>query len=295
MKRDARLTPANGRVAHAALQGQVAAERFTEGERRRVAWVVAPLHRAPGVLQPLERQLVLHEVFQVLEERGGWSFGFAARDGFVGYLPSDALGPDTEAMTHVVCARQSYLASSPDLRVPDEVEPISFGTELSVSATHEAGRWGEVGRLRSEPHPFKTCTTAFVPMAHLRALDRPESDPVAVAERFLGTPYRWGGNSGFGIDCSGLVQAALMACHIPCPGDSDLQEATLGEALADGVPSRRGDLIFWPGHVAMCLDEVRIIHATAAFMQVVIEEREAAIARIEAAGEGPLTSRRRIS
>ena len=81
------------------------------------------------------------------------------------------------------------------------------------------------------------------------------TDPVAVAELFLGTPYLWGGNSRAGIDCSGLVQAALLACGIACPGDSDLQAAIRRHArLSRSSRSARGDLIFWKGHVAMVAD-----------------------------------------
>jgi cell wall-associated NlpC family hydrolase len=133
-----------------------------------------------------------------------------------------------------------------------------------------------------------------VPEAHLRPLDTPETDPVAVLKRFIGTPYVWAGNTGFGIDCSGLVQAALLACGQPCPGDSDLQEQALGRPLAAGEPLERGDLIFWKGHVAMAVDEATLIHANAHAMAVAYEGAATAIARIEAQGGGQTTSRRRF-
>jgi cell wall-associated NlpC family hydrolase len=129
-----------------------------------------------------------------------------------------------------------------------------------------------------------------VPKKHLRPLDRPFTDPAAVAQLLFGVPYLWGGNSVLGIDCSGLVQAALLACSVPCGGDSDLQEAVGSEAT--GEP-RRGDLVFWPGHVAMMVDGETLIHANAHHMAVAYEGLAAATLRIEAQSGGGVTARRR--
>ncbi len=238
---------------------------------------------APGRWQR-QRELVLHERFLVLEETADWAFGQAGRDGYVGYIRRDLLVPDPGMMTHVVWQRQSYLAPVPDLKhARDEIEPVSFGTELAVVATHENGRWAEVARLRPQTAraDHKHTWTLYVPTAHLRPIDRAEADPVAVAMRFLGVPYHWGGNSGFGIDCSGLVQAAHLACAIACPGDSDQQAARLGQPLPEGTPHARGDLVFWPGHVGIMVDPERVVHATAHHMAVVVEDLAAVMKRAE--------------
>jgi cell wall-associated NlpC family hydrolase len=158
-----------------------------------------------------------------------------------------------------------------------EIAALSFGARLTVLA--EAGRFAETPE-------------GFVPLVHLLPADSVMTDPVAVAEMFLGTPYLWGGNSRAGIDCSGLVQAALLACAIPCPGDSDLQARTVGTELAPDAPSHRGDLIFWKGHVAMVADSHRLIHANGHAMATVHEPMAAALDRIAATGTPVLTRRR---
>jgi cell wall-associated NlpC family hydrolase len=130
-----------------------------------------------------------------------------------------------------------------------------------------------------------TQSGAYVPAAHLAPLDWHETDFVAVAERFLGTPYLWGGKTALGLDCSGLVQVALTACGVSCPRDSDMQEAVLGTAVAADLSTlKRGDLIFWKGHVAIVRDRNSLIHANAYHMAVAIEPIADAVARIRDAG-----------
>ncbi len=274
---DWRLTPTNGRVAAQQLHGKVEAERFTDGEARQVSVPVCDLRKEPHTMRR-ERQLLFGDTFTVLEDRDGFAFGQSGRDGYCGYVRSADLQA-AQTATHIVGARGTHAYSAPNIKIP-EIMALSFGSKLSVE--DEDGRF------------VRTHEGHYLPWVHVRALDRPFSDPVAVAEVFLGTPYLWGGNSGAGIDCSGLVQAALLACGIGCPGDSDLQEQALGQPLSDVASTRRGDLFFWKGHVAMAVDDERLIHANGHTMSVAYEPIKATIARIEAAGEGPVTSRRRI-
>ena len=131
---------------------------------------------------------------------------------------------------------------------------------------------------------------------HLAELSAPEPDAVAVAERFLETPYLWGGRTSVGIDCSGLVQAALTAAGVPCPRDSDMQEATLGEAIAiDAEPLARGDLVFWKGHVGIMRDPATLLHANGWHMKVVSEPLIQARERVASSSGGEVTSVRRLS
>jgi cell wall-associated NlpC family hydrolase len=149
-----------------------------------------------------------------------------------------------------------------------------------------------------------TTTASFVPARHIAPLDFNESDFVAVAERFLDVPYLWGGKTSFGIDCSGLVQVTLAACGIRCPRDSDMQESDLkrGDAVSDSSTKhdgslddpKRGDLIFWQGHVAIVRDPQTLIHANAFHMAVALEPIREAIERIRAAGS-EVTSVRRMT
>ena len=269
---DPRLTPSNGRSAHVSLRGRVQAERFTEGTPCRIAWPLADLCTTPA--GPRTRQLLMGAAFTRLEARDGWAFGFAGRDGYVGWLCADALEPWADP-THRVAVAATHLYPAADLKAR-ETARLSLGALLTVTGRQCA---------------FAQTDRGFVPACHLRALDDAERDPVAVGERLIGSPYLWGGNSRDGIDCSGLVQIALHACGRDCPGDSDLQARALGTALPEGASLRRGDLVFWPGHVGWMMDEARLLHANAHHMAVAVEPLAEAAARI-ARESGAFTARR---
>ncbi|SIO32300.1 NlpC/P60 family protein [Vannielia litorea] len=273
MKLDRRLTPANSRVAAAALKGLVEAEAYVEGEAACVTAPVTDICRDPA--GDRERQLLMGARVVIYERIGNAAFVQSAADGYVGYVAQDDLGP-VVAPTHRVAARQSHLYPEPSIKTRERAS-LSFGAQVVVT--------GQEGELWQTP-------LGFIPRQHLVEIGT-RTDRREVAQLFLGTPYLWGGNSGAGIDCSGLVQAALWAEGHDCPGDSDMQEEAVGADLPLDAPVEPGDLFFWKGHVAMALDADRLIHATGHYMSTVIEPLAEALRRIEASGH-PLRSRRRV-
>lgn len=265
---DRRLTPATDRVS---LRGSgIARDTETDGRSLRVAAALTDLRRVPGGAR--DRQLLHGADVTLIEERDGWSFVQAAADGYCGWVVLSALTGERPAITHRVTAPATHLYPVPDFKQPERTS-LPMGARLAVRDIE--------GRFARLADGF------FVPVQHIS--DRPADDPAEVALHLLGTPYLWGGNSRAGIDCSGLVQAALHGAGIACPGDSDLQRG----AFPATETIRRGDLLFWPGHVAMALDAATMIHATAWTMSVITEDISAAIARIDASGDGPFLGARR--
>ncbi len=238
----------------------------------RVTQPVADLCRTPDGAR--DRQVIYGDVVTVLHDANGWSYVQATKDGYCGHMQSGALGPSQEA-THAVSVPATHVYAQPDFKSQDRFS-LSHASRVRVTERTEK---------------FAATSAGYIPLIHLAALGKPQSDPAEVAALYLGTPYLWGGNSRWGIDCSGLVQAALLGCAIPCPGDSDMQE-TLGVEATGGY--QRNDLLFWKGHVALVCDAQTLIHANAAHMATVLEPIEVALKRIEQQGDGRPTAHRRI-
>ena len=275
---DPRINPFRPEIAAAYLQGQVEANRFVEGVSHEVLEPIMALRRTPSHEARLDTQALLGErviVYETTDE--GWAWGQLETDGYVGWLSAGALGKTGKAPTHKVAVPRTLGFPGPDIKMPPAVA-LPMGARLAITKQDER---------------FAVTVNGWhLPLAHLAPIKARQADFVAIAEEFLHAPYLWGGKTLLGIDCSGLVQVALQAAGHACPRDSDMQEMALGRLSSLGE-LRRGDLVFWKGHVAIARDGETLLHANAHQMAVAIEPAVDAIARSKAAGSD-VTSVKRI-
>ena len=288
---DARLNAFRPDLADLALRDRVDAARFVPGLPYRVTAAQAPVRSGPSAHSTLLTEALCGEAVRVFERNDdGWAWAQLRRDRYVGWMPADALSEGEAAPaptpTHKVSALRTLVFSGPDIKTPP-LAGLPLGAELAVTGEAED----------SNARYALVAPTGAVVRQHLAPLDARETDWTAVAERFLGTPYLWGGKTSLGIDCSGLVQVALQACGIAAPRDTDMQEAALGVPLEEGPAERRlerGDLVFWKGHVGIMLDAERLLHANAFHMAVAFEPLRAAAERLSVRGAA-VTSIRRLA
>ncbi|WP_339756104.1 NlpC/P60 family protein [uncultured Hoeflea sp.] len=268
---DHRLYAYREDLADIRLEGLVTAERYAEGAPGEVIVPVADIRPRPDPGCSIDTQALLGEALRIFDISGGWAWVQLAADGYVGYVREEAIRQGSTSATHVVSVPRSFVYPGADLRFPHS-RVLSMGSRVRIVGDAET---------RGTPYALLEDGSAII-ATHLRPVgEAAAEDAVSVASRFLETPYLWGGRTGFGIDCSGLVQMALAMTGKSAPRDSDQQAAGLGaviEPQSDGL--QRGDLVFWKGHVGFLEDPDTLLHASGGTMTVTREPLQAAIDRI---------------
>jgi len=259
---DRRLTPARPDLAASHLKGQVDATQFADGAPSSVIRGRIALRAAPSDGAAQDSELLRGEAITVYERKNGWAWVQAKTDSYVGYVREAGLGPTAAAEARVI------LPLTPLLSAPDVKSPLRDLLPLNALL-----------HCQSLDGDFVATEDGFVSSRALAPLGQTAPDFVAVAEQFLGVPYVWGGKTFQGLDCSGLIQTSLQAAGISAPRDTDMMEQSLGETVL-GAKLKRGDLVFWKGHMGVMRDGEMLLHANAFHMQVASEPLVAAVERI---------------
>ena len=278
---DPRLTPARADLAADFLRGAIEATDYAKGVAKCVTAPSAPVHNAPDFAAGKSTELLMGEGFIIYEEKNGWAWGQAVLDDYVGYVPADALGLTNNPVSHKVAVLRTFLYAEPDLK-SQMLGGLSLGALVATGNIHDKFTQIESG--------------GWIFTDHLKTIADLEGDYLTTAIRFIGVPYLWGGRTSLGIDCSGLVQLALQAAGVGAPRDTDMQSLALGRDVEPNpAMMERGDLVFFPGHVGIMVDQGTLIHANAWDMMVSPHPLRFVVAEIAKEHDSPITCVRRLT
>jgi NlpC/P60 family/Bacterial dipeptidyl-peptidase Sh3 domain len=275
---DPRVNAFRADLADIALADHVLAQRYAQPVPRQCVAPFAPLLSAPDASASAVSQLLFGETFLALEIGPQFAWGYCAHDHYVGFAPLNALGDLLDAATHWVCYPLILVFAEPSIKSPVRAE-LTLGARLQLTPLDQS--------------PFlELAQGGFVHPRGVQPIGAWETDPVALAQRLIGTPYRWGGRGADGVDCSGLIQISLAACGMTAPRDSDMQRS-LGTDVTS-QPLQRGDLVCFPGHVGWMEDATLLLHANAFWMQTLIEPLTDVVGRLLDSVAEPIICVRRI-
>lgn len=273
---DPRIVAIRPDLADIAVAGTHFAPHYAAPMMRSCIVPAAPIRKAASSDAEQISELLFGEGFALLDLTGGWAWGYCLADHYVGYLAADALG-NPIAPSHRIRFPQAIVHSAAD--AGSNSQATLPGGALVMGCAQ--GDWVETAQ-------------GFLAETDVESLESIHPDPVALAETLIGTPYGWGGRSVAGVDCSGLMQIIWNAAGVQLPRDSDLQLAALDQHVAPDA-LRRGDMVFFPGHVGIMADPETIIHASRRWMAVKAEPLADVIARSAAKGhEPPVAGYRRV-
>lgn len=262
---DPRIHPYRTDIAADSLRGLINVPTYVAGSKLWLYHGLASIHKEPDFKSEQVSQLRHGDVFTFFEQKDEWLWGQCGRDGYVGYVMAQGFTEEPAAPTHRIKKQHSFLFPNPSIKDPP-MDTLTFFSGVEVVGGDE-----KFCQIKSG---------GFIHTHHLTPITEwQERDIVFTAGRMLGIPYLWGGNTSLGLDCSGLVQIACEAAGIACPRDSDMQAASLGEAVGDISKLHRGDFVFFPGHVGIMTDPAALLHANAYHGCVVVEPLADVVAR----------------
>ncbi len=230
---------------------------------------VAGMHSEPSVGAALVSQAIFSTNIKILADRGQW-LEVETPDGYSGWMESASVirldrPYATEGRIAHIESLFANLYREPDVTSHSPLLTLPYGARLEVTGEPEAEdrRWIEI-RLPDR-------RAAWIQRGDARFNNDALSigETIALARRFAGLPYLWGGTSTFGFDCSGFTQMLCRRRGVTIPRDAEPQARWDGVETIERAELRAGDLVYFSEtggkitHTGLYIGDGEFIHATA--------------------------------
>ena len=200
------------------------------------------IHKKPSKFSEVSSQLLYGEKFKILSKNKNWIKIKTSFDNYIGYIKN---------AQYVEKFKPNYKVSNLKAKIfkkPNSSSKnwLTLGSKLSV--------------IDENKNYIKIEKNKWIKKKDIKKINHKEKDFIKIFKKFLNVKYVWGGKTYKGIDCSALLQIFFNYNNLFYPRDTkDQINYSKGSSMKRKFI--KGDIIFWKGHVAMCLNSKRLIHA----------------------------------
>ena len=220
------------------------------------------IHKKPSKFSEVTSQILYGEKFKILSKNKNWIKIKTLFDNYIGYIKN---------AQYVEKFKPNYKVSNLKAKIfkkPNSSSKnwLTLGSKLSV--------------IDENKNYIKIEKNKWIKKKDIKKINHKEKDFIKIFKKFLNVKYVWGGKTYKGIDCSALLQIYFNYNNIFCPRDTkDQINYSKGSSMKRKF--KKGDIIFWKGHVAICLNSKQLIHAYGPEKKVIIMPINETINRIQ--------------
>ena len=218
------------------------------------------IYKLPNINSEVTSQILYGERFKILSKRKGWIKIKSLYDRYIGFIKDKKYVKELK-ISHKVSNIEANIFKNPNTKTKRN---LYFGSKLSVLEKRN-------GFARFEKNQW-------VRSKDIEKITHKENDFVKIFKLFLKTKYVWGGKTNKGIDCSALLQIFFYYNNLFYPRDTKDQIKYSKKKISKKF--KKGDIIFWEGHVAICINSKKLIHAYGPEKRVIVMPINKTIKRI---------------
>ena len=224
------------------------------------------LYKKPSYKSKIGSQIIYGEKFRILLKKKKFIKVKTSYDNYIGYIKSSNY-INKFRPTHKISVLKSRI-----FKYPKNLEKYRSKKFLSFSS--------KIQIFKKYNNFIMFDKNSWLNIKDIKLINQKEKEILKILKLFVGCKYKWGGKVFNGIDCSALVQIFYQFNNKYFPRDTK-DQIKYSKINLKRKNFKKGDLIFWKGHVAICLNSTKLIHAYGPKKKVIIMPIKRTIYQIE--------------